>query len=98
MGQTGLFCFRRICFPNLIYCGQRGMITIFGVYKKDYQLDLRFVSLLDCLQTNFYLKSLSFYLKSYGSALKLTGLWITSLLFYLNNKFINGSFAFSPGR
>ena len=29
--------------------------------------------------------------------LKLTDLWITSLLFDLNYKFINGSFAFSPG-
>ena len=34
---------------------------------------------------------------SYGSALKLTGLWITSLLFDLNNEFINRSLAFSPG-
>ena len=30
-------------------------------------------------------------------ALKLTDLWITILLFDLNYKFINGSFAFSPG-
>ena len=30
-------------------------------------------------------------------ALKLTDLWITSLLFDLNHKFIDGSFAFSPG-
>ena len=33
----------------------------------------------------------------YEFPLKLTDLWITSLLFDLNNKFINGSFAFSPG-
>ena len=33
---------------------------------------------------------------SYG-LVKLTDLWITSLFFDLNNKFINGSFAFSPG-
>ena len=30
-------------------------------------------------------------------ALKLTDLWITSLLFDLNYNFINWSFAFSPG-
>ena len=35
--------------------------------------------------------------KSREFALKLTDLWITSLLFDLNNKFINGSFEFSPG-
>ena len=35
--------------------------------------------------------------KSHECALKLTDLWITSLLFDLNYKFINGSFAFSPG-
>ena len=36
--------------------------------------------------------------KSHGCALKLTNLWNTSLLFDLNNKYINGSFAFSPGQ
>ena len=36
--------------------------------------------------------------KSRGCALKLTNLWNTSLLFDLNNKNINGSFAFSPGQ
>ena len=30
-------------------------------------------------------------------ALKLTDLWITSLLFNLKYEFIDGSFAFSPG-
>ena len=35
--------------------------------------------------------------KLYESALKLTNMWITSLSFDLNYKFINGSFAFSPG-
>ena len=35
--------------------------------------------------------------KSHECALKLTDLWITSLLFDLNYKFVNGSFAFSPG-
>ena len=35
--------------------------------------------------------------KSHEFAFKLTDLWITSLFFDLKNKFINGSFAFSPG-
>ena len=35
--------------------------------------------------------------KSHECALKLTDLWFTSLLFDLKYKFINGSFAFSPG-
>ena len=35
--------------------------------------------------------------KSHECARKLTDLWITSLLFDLKYKFINGSFAFSPG-
>ena len=35
--------------------------------------------------------------KSHECALKLTDLWITSLLVDLKYKFINGSFAFSPG-
>ena len=33
--------------------------------QNDYQLDVRFVVLLECLQIIFSLKSLSFYLKSH---------------------------------
>ena len=36
--------------------------------------------------------------RSHECALKLTDLWIKSLLFDLNNKLINWSFAFSPGQ
>ena len=71
------------------------MIAIFWVYIDGYQLNAR------C----FTVKSLSLSLKSQNEcALKLTDLWITSLLFDFNHKFINesykfinGSFAFSPG-
>ena len=51
------------------------------------------------LFSNYFFSKITWLLsrKSYGSALKLAGLWITSLLFDLNNKFINRSFAFSPG-
>ena len=59
------------------------MIAIFWVYIYGYQFDVRFF---------FTLKSLSL-----SFPLKLTDLWITSLLFDLNYKFINGSFAFTPG-
>ena len=43
------------------------------------------------------LNNLAFSSKSHECALKLTDLWIRSLLFDLNYKFNNGSFAFSPG-
>ena len=47
----------------------------------------------------FSLKSLGLSLKTYMNqcGLKLTDLWITTSLFDLNYKFINGSFVFSPG-
>ena len=47
----------------------------------------------------FSLKSVSLSLKGHMNqrTLKLTDLGITSLLFHLNYKLINGSFAFSPG-
>ena len=76
------------------------VIDIFWVYIWGYQLDVRFGSLLGCLQIIFSLKSLSLSLKSYMNvlcALKLTELWNTSLLFDLHYKFINGNLAFSPG-
>ena len=44
----------------------------------------------------FSLKSLSLFLKSHECALKLTYLRLTSLLFDLNYKFIDGSLALSP--
>ena len=62
--------------------------AIFWVYIYGYQLDARFVSLYN---------HLAFPQKLHECALKLTDLWLTSLLFDLNYKFINGSFAFSPG-
>ena len=64
------------------------MFAIFWVYiYLDYQLDVR------C----FTLKiTYPFPEKSHECALKLTDLWITSVLFDLNYKIINASFAFSP--
>ena len=62
---------------------------------------LEVASFLHCLQIIFSFKSLTplpppHPLRSYGSP-KLTDLWITSLLFDFNHKFINKSYAFSPG-
>ena len=51
----------------------------------------------ELIESGFAMDELqSFPQKSYEFPLKLSDLWITSLLFDLNNKFINGSFAFSP--
>ena len=64
------------------------MFAIFWVYiYLGYQFDVR------C----FTLVTYPFAQTSHERALKLTDLWITSLSFDLNYKFINGSFAFSPG-
>ena len=62
---------------------------IFWVYVEGYRLDARFVSLYNPLAFPSKVTRMC--------ALKLTYLWITSLLFVLNYKFVNGRFAFSPG-
>ena len=64
------------------------MFAIFWVYiYLGYQLDVRCLTLI----------TYPFPQKSHERALKLTDLWITSLSFDINYKYINGSFAFSPG-
>ena len=66
------------------------MFAIFWVYIHvylGYQLDVMFHSKI----------TYPFPQESDECALKLTDLWITSLLFDLKYKFINRSFAFSPG-
>ena len=68
------------------------MIASFWVYL----WDVRFGSLLGCLQIIFCKITQPFLEKSQEFAQKLTELWNTSLLFDLNYKFINGSLAFSP--
>ena len=50
----------------------------------------------DCGKTSMASK-LTWPQKSHECALKLTDLWIKSLLFDLNYKLIDWSFAFSPG-
>ena len=64
-GRLDDFFLGRICFPSLINCDQRCTIAIFWVYIWDCLLDLRFVSLLGCLQIIFPLISLSLSRKSH---------------------------------
>ena len=73
------------------------MIAFLGVYIWGYQLDVRFGSLSGPFKLFLSKITWPFSQKSHECALKLTDLWNTSLLFDLNYKFINGSFAFSPG-
>ena len=73
------------------------MIAVFWVYIWGYQLEVRFCSVLGCLQIIFLQNLLAFPQKSHECALQLTELWDASLLFDLNYKCINWSFAFSPG-
>ena len=93
--KFNLICFRRICFPRLIYCDQKALLLLnviedyfLGVHIRLYQLDTRFVSLQN---------HLAFPQNSHECALTLTDLWNTKLLFDLSYKFIDGSFAFSCG-
>ena len=64
------------------------MIASFWEYLWGYQLDVRFGSLLGCLQIIFCKITCPFPEKSHECALKWTELWNTSLLFDLNYKFI----------
>ena len=79
---TGLFCLGRICFPGLIYY-DRTWVLFLGV-----QIRLLTRCKICCtlgLSNYFSLKSLSpLPQTSHECALKLTDLWITSLLFDLN--------------
>ena len=96
-GGPGYFLWEKFGFPNLIYCDQRCMVAIFcGVHiRLSTRRAICFI--LGLFAIIFSLQSLSLSHKSYECALKSNDLWITSLLFDLNNKFINGSFTFSPG-
>ena len=92
-------CFPRICFRGLIYCDQEPLWLLNVIEDVCYFLGVH--TCIFGLSTRckmFHSKiTYSFPQKSHGCALKLTDLWITSLLLDLKYKFINGSFAFSPG-
>ena len=76
-----LFSFGRICFPRLIYCGQRWLL-FFSVYVQLYK-PINSIQNFRCCFTLALFK-LPHLQKAYGSPLKLTDKWITSLLFDLN--------------
>ena len=81
--KCGLICFPRIYFRGLIYCDQEPLWLLNVIEDVCYSIHSKI--------------TYPFPQKSHECALKLTDLWITSLLFDLKYKFINGSFAFSPG-
>ena len=85
------FVFQEFVFPGLIYCDQEPLWLCYflGVHIRLLtRCKIKFTLSLDCLQIIFSLKSLSLSLKmSHKCALKLTDLWKTILLFYLNYKF-----------
>ena len=94
--KSGLICFPRICFRGLIYCDQEPLWLLNVSEHVCHFLGVHIRLSTRCKM--FYSKiTQPFPQKSHECALKLTDLWITSLLFDLNYKFINGSFAFSPG-
>ena len=68
------------------------MIASFGVYIWGYQLDVRFGSLLGCLQIIFLQTHLAFPSKVTWMCSKVNWiLWNTSLLFHLHYKFKMGA-------
>ena len=96
--KFGLICFPRICFPGLIYCDQEPLWLLNVIEDDCYFLGVYIRLSIRCkifFHSKITQPQLS--LKSHICAIKLTDLWITSLLFDLNYEFINGSFAFSPG-
>ena len=85
------FVFQEFVFPGLIYCDQEPLWLCYflGVHIRLLtRCKIKFTLSLDCFANYFSRKSLSLSLKmSHECGLKLTDLWKTSLLFYLNYKF-----------
>ena len=97
VNKLGLICFPRICFRGLIYCDQEPL-WLLNVIEDFCYFSLGVHIRLSTRCKMFHSKiTQPFPQKSHECALKLTDLWITSLLFDLSYKFINGSFSFSPG-
>ena len=97
--KCGLICFLRICFRGLIYCDQEPLWLLNVIEDVCYFLGGHTcIFRLSTRCKMFHSKiTYPFPRKSHKCALKLTDLWITRLLFDLKYKFINASFAFSPG-
>ena len=87
----------RICFRGLIYCDQEPLWLLNVIEDVCYFLGVHIFRLSTRFKMFHSKITYPFPQKSHECALKLTDLWITSLLFNLKYKFINGSFAFSRG-
>ena len=102
-----LICFPRICFPGLIYCDQEPLnVKCDGRWLPVFGCTSTAINSMKDLVHSWTVGKLLFLVsnhltlipqKSHECALKWTDLWNTSVLFDLNYKFINESFAFSPG-
>ena len=75
----------------------KGACLLFSGCTYDVSTRCKICFILRLFANFFSLKTQPFPQKVYKAALKLTDLWITRLLFDLNYKFINRSFASSPG-
>ena len=95
--KYGLICFPRICFRGLIYCDQEPLWLLNVIEDGCYFSGVHIFRLSTRCKMFHSKITQPFPQKSHECVLKLTALWITSLLFDLKYKFINGSFAFSPG-
>ena len=95
--KCGLICFPRICFRGLLYCDQEPLCLLNVMEDVCYFLGVHIFRLSTRCKMFHSKITYPFRQNSHECALKLTDLWITSLLFDLKYKFINGSFAFSPG-
>ena len=95
--KCGPICFPRICFRGLIYCDQEPLWLLNVIEDVCYFLGVHIFRLSTRCKMYHSKITYPFPQKSHECALKLTDLWITSLLFDLKYKLINGSFAFRPG-
>ena len=94
--KFGLICFPRICFRGLIYCEQEPLWLLNMIEDVCYFLGARVRLSTRCKLFHSKINE-PFPQIHMNVPLKLTDLWITSLLFDLNYKFINRISSFSPG-
>jgi len=103
--KFGLICFPRIRFPGLIYCDQEPLWLLNVIEDDCYFLGVHIRLSTRCkiwftlgLFANYFpLKSLNLSLKSIWMCSRVYWFVEYKFIVYLNYKFINESFAFSPG-
>ena len=81
--KFGLICFPRICFRGLIYCDQEPLWLLNVIEDVCYFLGVHIFRLSTRCKMFHSKITYPFRQKSHECALKLTDLWITSLLFDL---------------